>query len=276
MEPSLRTAVAAARRDTGLPVAFAGLVGPGAERFAITRTAGCLTSVLDGLVIHSGNGLGGRVLVGARIQTVTDYLRDGGITHQYDGPVAQERLRSIVGAPVVVDGTVRAVLYGALRTSAQIGSGTLDAMQSSAARFAFDIAVSEATTRRLRAMETAALMREARTAPTRPEWEEVRIAHAELRALAGSIGDDDLRDRLDGIAARLTTAAPAQARPALTAREIDVLALVAIGCTNAEIGVRLDLAAETVKSYLRAAMRKLGAHRRTEAVTRARATGLLP
>jgi len=276
VEPSLKTAVAAVRRDTGLPVAFAGAVDPSGRLYPITATAGCLTSVLDGLVIRSGNGLGGRVLAGARIQTVTDYLHDDGISHQYDGPVSQERLRSIVGAPVVVDGSVRAVLYGALRTSAQLGARTLDAMQLSAQRLAFEIAVSEATARRLRAVETAALMREARTGPTRPEWEEVRIAHAELRALAGSVGDEGLRRRIDDIATRLTAASPAHERPALTAREIDVLALVAIGCTNAEIGVRLGLAAETVKSYLRAAMRKLGAHRRTEAVTLARTAGILP
>jgi DNA-binding CsgD family transcriptional regulator len=68
----------------------------------------------------------------------------------------------------------------------------------------------------------------------------------------------------------------AAARPALTPREVDVLSYVAIGCTNAEAAGRLGLLPETVKSYLRSAMRKLDAHTRLEAVASARRAGLLP
>ncbi|MEU2286084.1 helix-turn-helix transcriptional regulator [Streptomyces sp. NPDC013178] len=49
-------------------------------------------------------------------------------------------------------------------------------------------------------------------------------------------------------------------------RERDVLAQVALGCNNAEAGRKLSLLPETVKSYLRSAMRKLGASARFEAV----------
>ncbi|MBS1673398.1 MAG: helix-turn-helix transcriptional regulator [Actinobacteria bacterium] len=276
MEPSLKTAVAAVRHDTGLPVAFAGFVDDDARAYAITETAGCATTALNGLLIRAGNGLGGRVLADARIQSVADYLHDGEITHQYDGPVARERLRAIVGAPVIVDGTVRAVLYGALRTTADLGTRTLDIMRETARRAAFDLAVAEATAQQVRTLQTAALLRASHTTPAHPEWEAVRMAHAELRALAGTVGDAGLRHSLDRIASRLTADVAATDRPALTPRELDVLALVAVGWTNAEIGLRLDLRAETVKSYLRAAMRKLGAHRRTEAVARARAAGVLP
>ncbi|MFD0660636.1 response regulator transcription factor [Thermocatellispora tengchongensis] len=62
----------------------------------------------------------------------------------------------------------------------------------------------------------------------------------------------------------------------LSPRELDVLAQVAMGCTNAETARRLGLLHETVKSYLRSAMRKLGTHTRTETVAAARRTGLLP
>jgi DNA-binding NarL/FixJ family response regulator len=41
---------------------------------------------------------------------------------------------------------------------------------------------------------------------------------------------------------------------------------VALGCSNAEAGRKLSLLPETVKSYLRSAMRKLGASARFEAV----------
>ncbi|WP_344272603.1 response regulator transcription factor, partial [Actinomadura napierensis] len=70
--------------------------------------------------------------------------------------------------------------------------------------------------------------------------------------------------------------APRPPRPVLTPREVDVLSYVAIGCTNAEAAERLGLLPETVKSYLRSAMRKLDAHTRLEAVTSARRAGLLP
>ncbi|MGV7813204.1 response regulator transcription factor, partial [Mycobacterium kansasii] len=62
----------------------------------------------------------------------------------------------------------------------------------------------------------------------------------------------------------------------LTARELDALAHVALGCTNAEVAQRLSISAETVKAYLRSAGQKLGTRTRFEAVTRARSLGLLP
>jgi len=64
--------------------------------------------------------------------------------------------------------------------------------------------------------------------------------------------------------------------PALAPRELDVLAQVALGCTNSETAQRLSLRPETVKSYLRSAMTKLGARTRHEAVVRARRLGFLP
>jgi DNA-binding CsgD family transcriptional regulator len=63
---------------------------------------------------------------------------------------------------------------------------------------------------------------------------------------------------------------------ALSARELDVLAQVALGCTNAEAAKRLSLKPETVKSYLRSATAKLAAHTRHEAVAKARRARLLP
>ena len=53
----------------------------------------------------------------------------------------------------------------------------------------------------------------------------------------------------------------------LSERESQVLALVAEGLTNAEIGARLYLGAETVKTYLRQACSKLGFRNRVQAAT---------
>lgn len=61
----------------------------------------------------------------------------------------------------------------------------------------------------------------------------------------------------------------------LTARELDVLRLVATGSSNREIGATLHLGEATVKSHLLHVFTKLGAKSRTGAVTRARDLGLL-
>lgn len=54
--------------------------------------------------------------------------------------------------------------------------------------------------------------------------------------------------------------------PALSAREKQILGLVVMGQTNAQIAERLVLAESTVKSHLSSAFGKLGVHSRHEAV----------
>lgn len=52
----------------------------------------------------------------------------------------------------------------------------------------------------------------------------------------------------------------------LTVREFEVLGLVAAGLSNAEIAERLYVSVNTVKTYVRAAYRKIGVDRRSQAV----------
>lgn len=71
-------------------------------------------------------------------------------------------------------------------------------------------------------------------------------------------------------------AAPASATaPGLSARELEVLRLVADGLSNREIGERLFVGEATVKTHLLHAFSKLGVSDRTRAVTRAMELGLL-
>ena len=71
-------------------------------------------------------------------------------------------------------------------------------------------------------------------------------------------------------------AEPAPRSEQLSARETQVLALVARGLTNADIGRELYLSEATVKTHLLRASGKLGVSGRTAAVTKAIETGALP
>ena len=74
--------------------------------------------------------------------------------------------------------------------------------------------------------------------------------------------------------ARAKTGAPAAAGPELTAREREVLALVACGLTDPEIATRLALSPATIRNHIGAIYTKLGVNRRAAAVVWARERGL--
>jgi LuxR family transcriptional regulator, regulator of acetate metabolism len=258
------------RRATGLPVAFGGLVESGRPQIRISELSGTTTAALRSLAVTSGNGLGGKAVALARPCAVTDYSNSRQISHEYDVPVAAEGIRSVLAVPVVVRRRVRGVLYGALRSAQPLGDRTLGAAMAVARDVEQALVVRE---------EAGELLAAARPEPADRDrgaaWEQVREAHAALRALAPRIGDPDLRAELLA-ACGLLTAPPRSGGVTLAPRELDVLSWVAAGATNAAVAERLGLRPETVKGYLRSAMRKLGAHTRGEAVTAARRAGLLP
>lgn len=62
---------------------------------------------------------------------------------------------------------------------------------------------------------------------------------------------------------------------ALTARELDILRLVARGCTNKEIAEALTITDGTVKNYVSSILSKIGVRDRTRAVLKAFEEGIL-
>jgi DNA-binding NarL/FixJ family response regulator len=78
------------------------------------------------------------------------------------------------------------------------------------------------------------------------------------------------------VAERLVSHVRRPQRESLSARETAVLAWVARGATNAEIGRELFISEATVKTHLLRAFGKLGVSDRTAAVTTAIERGLLP
>ncbi|MFJ5302691.1 response regulator transcription factor [Streptomyces sp. NPDC088350] len=267
----IQAALVRLRRGTGLPVAFCGLVESGRQQMRISELSGTLTPSLRALAVTSGNGLGGRAVALARPCAVLDYSASRQISHEYDAPVATEGLRSILAVPVVVRRRVRGVLYGALRTAQPLG----DRMLSAAMEAARDVEQALVVREEVRDLLNAARPAPAPDPAASAVWEQVREAHAALRALAPRIPDPALRAELLDVCGLLTAEAdPGDA--GLAPRELDVLACVAAGATNAVTAERLGLRPETVKGYLRSAMRKLGAHTRGEAVVAARRAGVLP
>jgi two-component system, NarL family, response regulator LiaR len=62
----------------------------------------------------------------------------------------------------------------------------------------------------------------------------------------------------------------------ITARELEILTLVARGLSNREIAAELFVSENTVKTHCARTFDKLGAARRTQAVQRGKELGLLP
>jgi two-component system, NarL family, nitrate/nitrite response regulator NarL len=85
-------------------------------------------------------------------------------------------------------------------------------------------------------------------------------------------GERVLDERLVSVAARSHRVWDG---PPLTRREYEVLRRVAMGETNLEIARAIGLSRNTIKSYLHAALQKLGARNRVEALARASEAGLI-
>jgi len=63
---------------------------------------------------------------------------------------------------------------------------------------------------------------------------------------------------------------------ALTGRELEIVEMIAIGLTGPEIATELHLSHATVRTHVRNAMNKLGAHSRAHLVAKAYGDGIVP
>jgi DNA-binding NarL/FixJ family response regulator len=119
----------------------------------------------------------------------------------------------------------------------------------------------------------------------RGEREDAARTLGDVRDAAKQIGAAWLLAEIDGLAgrARLTLpgAPPAVSAPAaaedpfgLTPREQQVLALLADGCTNREIGQQLFMAEKTASVHVSRILAKLDVRSRTEAAAVAHRLGL--
>ena len=116
----------------------------------------------------------------------------------------------------------------------------------------------------VRAVEAGAVGYLLKDAPTSELGNAIRAAARGETVLAPSV------------ARRLVSHVRQPRRDLLSGRETEVLALVARGLTNAEIGQQLSITEATVKTHLLRSFGKLGVNDRTAAVTSAIALGAIP
>ncbi|WP_371551884.1 LuxR C-terminal-related transcriptional regulator [Streptomyces sp. NBC_00554] len=272
-------ALAELRDATGLGLAFGGVVTAEGQ-VRLDEFAGVTKGALRGVGLAFGQGLGGKVVALRRPMAVNDYVASERISHHYDRVITAEGLRAMVAVPVVVCRTVRGVLYGAVRQVVPLGDRAVQAVADAARDLEQELAVRDEVARRLAWLSERTAAAEPAPGPMTPQWELVREAYADLRSLAGQLTDSEARQQFDVACEKLAAAghsAPGVSRaPMLSPRELDVLACVAVGRSNADAAIELGIGVETVKSYLRSATRKLGSRSRLEAVVAARRLGLLP
>lgn len=268
----LARVLAAFRSAARMDMAFGGRVLPEARGLEISELCGARTRSLANLVVRHGAGLGGKSLLLGRPVSVASYRSAQGITHVYDHAVSQEHLETVVALPIVVDNVPRMVVYLANRAQVALGDRWFDSFAPLVRRLERDIAVDDEVRRRLRA---ASELGPAAQGLTRSDLLEV---DQELGELAEQVGDESLRARIEQLRARLAPAPalePRRIEISLAPREVDVLAQVALGRSNREVAEQLGLLPNTVKSYLKTAMRKLDANNRVQAITAAREAGLI-
>lgn len=261
------------KQVTGAEIAFGGLrAGPSAP-LVLSTFVGAKSEALRGLQVESGLGLGGKAMSIGRPIHVRDYHLARGITHHYDGPIRQEGLHGILAVPILTRSGPVGVIYAGMRRPELISDRVMDRAIAVARRMEYDATVSAEVDRRL--AELTASM----DLPVAGSDQRLRDVHAELGLIRSTAQGptrqliDDLMHRLAGTGEDAGNHAGAVS---LTARELDVITQVAIGCSNAETGERLGVGESTVKSYLHSAMRKLTARNRVEAITAARRAGLIP
>lgn len=262
-----------------MDMVFGGWVHPETSVLEITHLNGARTRSLANLQVRPGEGLGGKAVMMRRPVSVDSYLSAKGITHVFDSAVSAERLETVVALPIVVNNVPRMVIYLGNRTRVGLGDNWFDAFAPVVRKLTHDISIDDEVRRRLSQLVP-------HPEATTPSVAEATLSGAttlgeiaeELDELAAMVTDDAVLAKIAHLRSRFDTVHSADPRrePAeLTSREVDVLGQVALGRTNQQAAENLGLMPNTVKSYLKTAMRKLNAENRVQAMLAARDAGLI-
>jgi DNA-binding CsgD family transcriptional regulator len=247
------------------------------------------TTSFHGVLLRDGQGLGGIVHASGRARFVDDYFDCAEITHEYDRLVAAEELRRAVAAPMIAGERNYGVLLAGHRDDGEIGTRSVEAVESAAQRCAESLYLAE----RVRTEVATAIDEDRRrtidTLRDLVQTTQTSIA-AKLRETSPLPGNAESRrrrlraieDEAQDAAAWLRRAAfgASVPRPAhdydLHVRESQILRLIAHGLRTREIAAQIGISPETVKWYLKGLFAKLDVRTRAQAVVSARRLGMLP
>src|SRR5579859_3145899 len=99
---------------TGVDVAWVG-EPEGTDRVSLRQMVNGLNDGINGLVVPQGVGLGGRVLLTRRPARVRDYCAVPNMPPLFRARAQDERLHAMVAVPIVHNGQLLGLLYGANR-----------------------------------------------------------------------------------------------------------------------------------------------------------------
>jgi len=265
------------------------------DMMKIAGVHGGTTGAIESLQVERGRGLGGKVLALEQPSSVVDYTTADSITHEYDKEIGQEGLRAMMSVPIVIDNALLGVAYVSDRVPkaysdtmvdrvlTAVDSAKIALSMADRARQLTEAAVEVERQRTVNVLDSSvrahldAILATAKSIAAAPE------SSAELVAQADSIISTagDVSSLFDSSAAGLLSTAARDTAPlvvpdfGLSSREHQVVQLAARGLSNPEIAEELFLARGTVKAYMEASLRKLGARNRVEAVMIAAEAGLL-
>jgi len=140
---AFRHAAALVPAEAGIDVGFAAERLDDLDTLAVCAVSGNRTDAFGDLVIPAGMGLSGKVASLRHPIVVSDYLREPGITHDFDPQWRAEGLRAAVAVPISRGHWFYGVLCGAAREPGDIPDRTIDAMMRLARQTGLAIEVAD-------------------------------------------------------------------------------------------------------------------------------------
>lgn len=100
------------------------------DLLVIRGCSGAKSSALRGLEVPRGLGLGGKSFAMAAPVWVPDYCSASSITHHFDTVIRKEGIGAMVAVPLLHEGEVLGVVYGAQRFEAELGDAAITALEA--------------------------------------------------------------------------------------------------------------------------------------------------
>ncbi len=181
------------RERTGAHIGFAGPIEDD-QLLVLRHWSGTRATGMHDLQVPLGRGLGGSAFARSMPVWVDDYCLSQSITHDFDVPISDEGIRSMLAVPMVRGGRILGVVYAAMREIVELGDRRLDTVVDLATSGALALKTASAAERQ---RETAAAGERRRIASSLHDSVGARLFRigAELR---------DMRSLVDGEATELT------------------------------------------------------------------------